>query len=290
MHTISVIVPIYNNAKYLPKCLDSLLAQTYRDLEIILVNDGSTDGTFQICEAYRQKDSRIKVISQPNSGCSAARNRGIEMASGTYISFVDGDDWVEDNYFERLVSVHEETGSDVTITNFVRFEEETSVFHFYTRKEDSYVKEYKPEEWFQHMFGIENHSSCFVTAWGKLYNRKLFRLLRYPVGKIAEDDYTTFYTYLMSQKIAYINEPLYVYRTNQSSISGTNKLADRIPLASIEEAITMMTILGIDTTAAIAIFKERLRLQKGSYLVDGRVDEYNHVSMMIELLEKNHKI
>lgn len=72
MHTISVIVPIYNNAKYLPKCLDSLLAQTYRDLEIILVNDGSTDGTFQICEAYRQKDSRIKVISQPNSGCSAA--------------------------------------------------------------------------------------------------------------------------------------------------------------------------------------------------------------------------
>ncbi|WP_022770282.1 glycosyltransferase family 2 protein [Butyrivibrio sp. NC2007] len=287
MKKVSIIVTVYNVQDYLPKCIDSILSQRYENLELILINDGSTDRSFSICEDYAQRDSRVKVISQPNGGISVARNRGIEAATGDYIVFVDGDDWIEGNFLERMVTVHEETGSDVTICNYTAFNQENTIFSFYVSPEDSYVKIFTPNEWFQHIYGIENHSTCFVVAWGKIYNKCLFEKLLYPAGKIAEDDYSTYFTYLQADKITYVNEGLYIYRIHPNSITTSNKLLDRIPLRSIEEEFTMMTLLGLDTTAISRIFIVRLKMLKKACLLDGKVDDYKHICLMLDILKKH---
>ncbi len=286
--TVSVIVPVYNVSKFLEHCLTSIVNQSYRDLEILLVNDGSMDQSFLICEEFRKKDPRVRVISQSNAGLSAARNRGIEAATGDYISFVDGDDWLEENFFERMVSVHEETGSDVTICNYKAFEEEKSLFYFYTNFEEKYVREYTPSEWFRNIYGNGDFSTNFVVAWGKLYNRALFENIRYPVGKIAEDDYTTYFTYLLSEKIAYIHEPLYIYRKNPEGISKTKPVIERLPLQSIEEEFTLATLAAdIDTSSIRKIYLERLRILRDWCLFAGRAEDYRHICLKIEVLKKH---
>ncbi len=281
---VSVIVPIYNADAFLDKCLYSIVNQGYRDLDIILINDGSTDQSFQICEEYRQKDPRIRVISQSNAGLSAARNHGIEVAIGDYISFVDADDWLEENFFERMVAVHEESDSDVTVCNYARFETEKSLFVFYKDFKNKYVKTYTPAEWL-----LSNYGSIeYVVAWGKLYNRELFKLIRYPVGKIAEDEYTTTFVYLLSQKVVYVNEPLYIYRKNPNGICGTKTLFERMPLQSIEEEFTMATLVGgFDTSSIRKIYLERLRLLKEYCLREGRVEDYRHICLKLEVLKKH---
>lgn len=116
---ISVIIPIYNAEKYLSACMDSLLSQTYENLEIILVDDGSKDGSLTLCRAYEQKDSRVRVIHQENQGVSAARNAGLKMASGAYIAFVDADDYVETDYFQRLYQAITESAADMACCDYV---------------------------------------------------------------------------------------------------------------------------------------------------------------------------
>lgn len=118
---LSVIIPVYNVEKYLPKCLDSIINQTYKNLEIILINDGSTDNSGKICDDYAKNDKRIKVIHQINRGVSAARNVGLDFCSGDYITFVDSDDWCDKNYFYDVMNYFEIYNIDVIITNFERF-------------------------------------------------------------------------------------------------------------------------------------------------------------------------
>ncbi len=286
--TVSVIVPVYNVSKYLDQCIGSLLKQSYKDQEIILVNDGSTDKSFLICEEYRKKDPRIRLISQENAGLSAARNRGIEAAGGDYLCFLDSDDWLEENFLERMVSVHEETGSDVTICNYKAFDEEKSVVYVYQSFEEKYVKEFTPSEWFRNIYGNGDFSTNFVVAWGKLYNRSLFENIRYPLGKIAEDDYTTYFAYLLSEKIAYIHEPLYIYRKTPTGISKTKPLMERLPLQSIEEEFTLATLAeDIDTSSIRKIYLERLRILRDWCLFAGRAEDYRHICLKIEVLKKH---
>ena len=118
MDTISVIVPVYNIEGYLGKCIDSIIAQTYKDLEIILVDDGSSDHCGAICDEYAKKDNRIKVIHKPNGGLSDARNHGIEAATGRYLGFVDGDDWIEEDMYEHIAANIEKYSPDCVITQF----------------------------------------------------------------------------------------------------------------------------------------------------------------------------
>ncbi len=286
MKKVSIIVAVYNVQDYLPKCIDSILAQHYENIELILVNDGSTDRSFSICEDYAHRDSRIKVISQQNGGLSAARNHGIELAAGDYLVFVDGDDWLQENFLERMVAVHEETGSDVTVCNYMRFNQQKSTFLMYIRPEDTYVKTYTPNEWCRDLYEHVHGRVCSVTAWGKIYNRRLFDKLRYPVGKIAEDNYTTYFTYLQSDRITYVNEALYVWRMNPNSITGTNKPTDLTPLSCLEEEFTLMTLIGLDTTEFRRFFINRLRFLKDTTLSDGRYDEYRHICLMLDILKK----
>ena len=216
---ISVIVPIYNVEKYLPRCIESIINQTYTNLEIILVDDGSPDKCGEICDEYARKDARIKVIHKENGGLSDARNAGIEIAIGQYIAFVDSDDFIASNMYEVLHKNIKETNSDIAITNFYKFENEEEIVEI--RQEEKIII-YNREEMFRHMY---DNYLLTVVAWNKLYKRQIFKQIRYPVGKIIEDSAIVHYLIDKSTKIVISNLQLYFYYQRTDSIMNTPNLA-----------------------------------------------------------------
>lgn len=211
---ISVIVPIYNVEKWLSRCVDSILAQTYKNLEILLVDDGSPDNCGEICDDYAAKDQRVKVIHKPNGGLSDARNAALDVAKGEYITFVDSDDYVTHDYISSLFSLIIAFDADISIEACHIFEEgQTPIIH--------HTKIFKynmtPQQAISQMFYQKGFD---VNAWAKLYHRSLFCGIRYPKGQIYEDLQTTFKLMLKSSKIAYANKPVYYYMFRKDSIEG----------------------------------------------------------------------
>lgn len=223
---ISVIVPVYNVCDYLKEAIDSVLNQTYKNLEIILVDDGSIDGSEDIIEEYSKKDDRIKCIHQKNQGLSAARNVGLENAHGEYVFFFDSDDYLHSQIFDILINVLNETNSDIVIASHCKGEVVNSKW-----KEKSYfgmnfeVRDGKYWITENVLYSNEYTSVDMCCAWGKLYKRKMFDSTLFPIGKLREDEFTTYKLFYMSQKIAYYGQPLYFYRQRDGSIM--NKKSDK---------------------------------------------------------------
>lgn len=212
MGLISVIVPIYNVEKYIKRCVDSIIVQTFEDFELILVDDGSTDNCGVICDEYASHDSRIHVIHQKNGGLSAARNAGIDWAfansDSEWLSFIDSDDWVHPYYLEALHQGAILCGVDVVIGDFER-----------TESENPCVDESKIVATMQNVedFYCE-HCVTATVAWGKLYRKECFKRIRYPVGRIHEDEFVTYRILFRYDKVAVINQPLYAYYQRKNSI------------------------------------------------------------------------
>ncbi len=202
---ISIIVPVYNVEKYLQECLDSVLAQTYKNLEIILIDDGSTDNCPQICDDYAAKDKRIKVIHQKNQGVSAARNAGLKMAKGEYIGFVDSDDYIKPDMYEYLYQLISKDNADMAMCNMCQ----TDTF----RSSDPIEKDYL----FISAKDIFNYSDWMLPV-NKLYKSSIFYNIRFQEGlSHGEDAYAIF---KIIQKISFISlgkEAKYYYRQNNSS-------------------------------------------------------------------------
>ena len=178
---ISVIVPVYNVEPYLEKCLDSIIGQTYKDLDILVIDDGSTDHSDEICDKYAEKDKRIKVFHTENRGLSAARNLGLENAKGEYIGLVDSDDWIEQDMFEALLSKIEETAADVAeCGSFVDYPEKSI-------KRTAIQQVVQSEESIEALL----HGRISTQVWNKLYNRSCFENVRFPDGRSFEDIATT---------------------------------------------------------------------------------------------------
>lgn len=289
---ISVIIPIYNDEKYLESCVESVLGQTYTNIEIILVNDGSTDSTPLICEQLKQKDNRIKVLHKNNGGVGETRNMGLAVATGEYISFVDNDDCMETEQLETLYYFLKKTNADVVIGNFYEYSEENNIFKFYISEKDYFEQSYTPEEWMHQQYnGIYNISQCFTVPWGKLYKRTLFDNIAYPDNQPVEDDFTTWKVYLSANKIYFINKALYMHRKSKESITQKVSLSDVFPLSSIEERITLMSLLGMDITHELEAYKYRLALHEKELLKDGtkNIIKYKNVVYKRNLLEKIKK-
>lgn len=212
---ISIIIPIYNVAKFLPKCLDSVLAQTYANLEIILVDDGSTDECNKICKTYAKKDQRIKLIRQKNSGLSAARNTGIKNANGKYIGFVDSDDWIEPEMYQTLHDILVTHHADISICGVKKVDNERENIKLRRSK----TIEYTQEEYIKKFFKI-NSQSCEYYAWNKLYKKELLNSTQYPKGLTSEDVFGTYKAILRAQKIVAATQNYYHYRQNNNSITG----------------------------------------------------------------------
>ena len=285
MELVSIIIPAYNVESYIRKCVESVIVQTYKDLEVIVINDGSTDSTFSQLMELKEKDSRIKVISWPNQGLSAARNLGIEISNGDFIFFLDGDDWLDSTCVERMIAVQKQENSDIVVADYMRFREEDSNFLLHIAKEDYYTKTYSMTEWFMNM---ENEGMIFVFAWGKLYKKELFKNLRYPINMKMEDAYTTYLSYLLTDRISYIHEPLYIYRVNPSGIMSTSSKKDRYPARPLEEEITILSMLGMNNEIAIKSYYNRLHFLKEELSSKGQISyEYYKICTFLEILKKH---
>lgn len=231
---VSVIVPAYNVAGYLPQCLNSIVRQTYDHLEIIIVDDGSTDKTGSIAEEWAANDQRISVIHQPNGGLSAARNTALDAARGQLITCIDSDDYVHSEYVERLYQALIEQNADLAVGGFVKFDEGTMPQLKplpATAKQLAYCQsEAINAVFYQNRL---DHSAC-----GRLYRRELFEGIRYPVGRLYEDIAVVYPMLLKVKKVVLIDTPLYYYLQRPDSIIGhfSPKRADVLDLLDkIEE-------------------------------------------------------
>lgn len=209
---ISVIIPVYRVEAYLKRCVDSVLAQTYPDMEVILVDDGSPDGCPGICDRYAAADHRVKVIHQENAGLSGARNAGIEAAQGEYLAFVDSDDYLAPEFLEKLYRACIETGSDMSVCRWEYVKGEQI-----PERGSGEVKVYSGREMLANLYTPDG--AYFVVAWNKLYCRELFQEIRYPVGRIHEDEATTYRIFDRIKQAAYVDSSLYGYFVAPSSIT-----------------------------------------------------------------------
>ena len=214
---ISVIVPVYRVEEYLERCVKSILSQTYENLEVILVDDGSPDQCPAICDACAEKDARVKVIHQENKGLSGARNAGIDAASGEYLAFVDSDDYVSPHFIEELYQLLQDTGCAIGQCRFSYVKGDGLV-----EEGDSAFCIYRGESLMEQLYGPEEKATCFVVAWNKLYRAELFKETgsRYPEGRIHEDEATTYRLFHEAKKLAFLDRALYGYYTeNGGSIT-----------------------------------------------------------------------
>ena len=215
---ISVIVPIYNVEDYLPRCLDSILTQTYENIQLILIDDGSVDGSGAICDAYAAKDGRVQVIHQENAGIGRTRNVGLSLCQGEYITFVDSDDYLFPDALERLYGRMQADGSDMLIANCIRLYEDGSCggpCHTYP------AEAMDRTAFLRCMTDIDAVPVC---PWGKLYSKACMEGIAYPAVRVGEDMMTFPAVVERCQRISMENEPVYYYfQRGNSLMRGQNQ-------------------------------------------------------------------
>lgn len=210
---ISIIVPVYNVEKYLQKCINSIINQTYKNIEIILVDDGSKDSSGKICDELEKKDNRIRVIHKENGGLSDARNVGLKIATGKYVGFVDSDDYISEDMFETLYKLNKDNNSDISIVSF---------YELYRGKVIS-VRDSKEKKVFDKIDAIKElliDTNIQSYAWNKLFKRELFDNIEFPTNKNFEDIATTLLLFEKANKVVLLEEPKYYYVRRDDSIIG----------------------------------------------------------------------
>lgn len=221
---VSIIVPVYNVDKYFRRCVDSLLCQTYSNIEIILVDDGSTDKSGSICDEYLYIDKRIKVIHKKNGGLSSARNAGLEIAVGEYIGFLDSDDWARPEMIEFLLSIIMEENSEIAQCGFTPFIEGQQLSE-YAKKD--YIREPTVHlscvDAYNQLYGIDVNNWINFITWNKLYKRGLFDSLRFSEGMHNEDVIMTAKIIALCSKISISNTPMVYYMQRENSIMGEQR-------------------------------------------------------------------
>lgn len=216
---VSIIVPVYNVELYLEDCVKSLTGQTYSDIEILLVDDGSTDGCGAIADRLSENDDRIRVFHKENGGLSSARNLGLEHATGDYLAFIDSDDYAAPNYVEKLIRRMTDENADMVLCNFyISLRDRNVVSERLTHYPDGTV--FTPEEYLDRFY---TYCGSFAVAWNKLYRRELFDGLEYVPGIQGEDAQILLSLADRCRKIVYLNEELVYYRQRKSSIMGGKK-------------------------------------------------------------------
>ncbi len=222
--TVSIIVPVYQVKEYLDMCIQSLRAQTYRNLEIILIDDGSTDGSGQLCDQYAGEDVRIKVLHQKNKGLSGARNEGLKLATGDYIAFVDSDDAVSPYFIESLYTIIKEYHAQIAVCSYEKGDQ--AVWDHgsrYKGKEYCIGADEMLIQWHGKRKKVE------TVVWNKLYHRSVFggKTDIFPEGKIHEDVYVSHLLVNNAERIAVTGRKLYFYRSRTGSIKKSSVTKER---------------------------------------------------------------
>ena len=222
---ISVIVPVYKVEKYLDKCLDSILRQTYQDFELILVDDGSPDRCGAMCDAWAEKDKRIQVVHKANGGLSDARNTGISRARGEYLLFVDSDDWIDRDMLKTLHSLAVESGAELTCCNFVRVNEDSFLTRDIVHVAPGILSQ---DDYWRQCFAQKKERTYYEVAWNKLYKRELFREARFSLGKIHEDSLILYDIISQCRTIALSDRVGYYYLQRPDGIMGRERSLDNL--------------------------------------------------------------
>lgn len=259
MRKVSVIVTVYNTEQYIEECIVSLINQTYKNIEIILIDGGSTDKTPEICRKYESKYKNIRLIQKENEGVSAARNRGIEETTGDYVFFVDGDDWIDKDTIELLVCLEEENNADIAFVIKEGHTDSTGKVLIGDGK--------------KMLLHILNVSA--VETWGKLFKRQLFDDVSFPKGKLHEDLYVMPTIFLKCKKIVAYHKGLYHYRIRDDGLMGTELKGDFKDLYEC-------WLDGIKKCCLLSSDKKFVKELQKRYLYDALWYFYNIVCLMDE--------
>jgi glycosyltransferase involved in cell wall biosynthesis len=219
---VSIIVPVYNVKTYLDACIESIVRQSYVEIEIVLVDDGSTDGSGELCDAWGRRDSRIKVIHKRNGGLSEARNKGLDIAQGTWILFVDSDDYIQVDLVKKCYEAIQIYKADLVFFDYEKVEE--SCDREIPSKENNLIERYSGKEMLKEF--IKNEKGSVISC-NKMYHRKIWDTLRFPVGRIHEDEYVIVDIWKQVDKAIYRKEVLYYYRQREGSILHSKTLKSR---------------------------------------------------------------
>lgn len=231
MEKISVIVPVYNVEKYLERCVDSILCQTYRNLEIILVDDGSKDNSPGICDSYCKKDKRVKVIHKKNGGLSSARNVGINESTGKYMAFVDSDDFLEKNMYEIMYNLMIENNCNIVTCSYKYVYDNGMIKK---RCKENIQKKYS---FFDAIKEMNLFDRFDMSACTKLFKKELFNDIRFPEGKLSEDYYIMYLLFEKAGEVYYISDPFYNYFQRINSITKSVNINNDFLLAAQEQMI-----------------------------------------------------
>lgn len=227
---ISVIVPVFNVEKYLEKSVRSLMMQSYKNIEIILVDDGSPDTSGELCDTLASEDDRIKVVHKTNGGVSSARNSGIEASEGEYLCFIDGDDYVTDNYIQDMYDTLIKYNVDISTINQYKIWDNGRTEELYPQKTGTIFIKTGIETLSDMLYG----KTCYATCCCKLYKREIFDDIRFPVYSMGEDSYTMYSCFIKAKNVAHLYKPSYYYIQHSESAMHTDnydKFYDYIELS-----------------------------------------------------------
>ena len=268
---ISIVVPVYNVEAYIEHCIHNILSQTYRNLEVIIVNDGSPDDSIKIAKELTKDDPRFIYIDKENGGQSDARNAGLDIATGDYIFFCDPDDFMFEKSIENLYYASQLTEADIVVGSFCRFEE--GMFYFYPKpKEDELLFPLSARDAIQGMDSMEDYTLLRYSAvWGKLFKKHLFDEIRFPKGKYAEDQFIMWKLYLASEKMTRYDSDIYAYRINFKGLTQNYNLSHLDFIEAIEERIhTLMGMPELDYPMELALNQYKFALKRNLSMLEGK--------------------
>lgn len=280
---VTVVVPVYNVSNYLGKCIDSIINQTYKKLEIILVDDGSTDNSGAICDDFASKDKRIKVIHKENGGLSDARNFGIDIATGEYIVFVDSDDYIALDMIEFLYNSLESNEADISTCLYQNFYDGEDVLE----SDDNISYVCSNTEALEKMLYQQD---CTTSAWGKLYKTSLFDGIRYPKGKICEDLDTTYLLFSKANKIVINTAKKYFYLQRETSIINSEfnpKRMDALKFVKNETDYIIKNHLEIFKSAVNREFMEAIFILSSMSSLKGNK---KYIRMISDTIKETRKV
>ena len=268
---ISIVIPVYNVEAYIEHCIHNILSQTYRNLEVIIVNDGSPDDSIKIAKELTKDDPRFIYIDKENGGQSDARNAGLDIATGDYIFFCDPDDFMFEKSIENLYYASTLMKADIVVGSFCHFND--GVFYLYNPDKDGeMLSRMSAKEAIEGMDSMEDYPFLRYSAvWGKLFKKDLFNTIRFPKGKYAEDQFIMWRLYLASDVIVRYQSDVYAYRVNYKGLTQNYNLSHLDFIEAIEDRIqTLMKMPELDYPMELAFNQYKFALKRNLSMLEGK--------------------
>ncbi len=285
---VSIIVPVYNTEKYIRQCLDSILNQTYQNFECLLINDGSSDNSADICREYVAKDTRFRYFEKENGGVSSARNLGIECSGGAYITFIDSDDWVDSDYLEVLYSAILEEQADIAVSTYKKFNISDNCWYFHSFQVKYDRKVFTNIELIDELVDLDSFDFSYRFVSGKLVNKTSLKKIRFnELTTLGEDMEFWFKLYLISARIVYVNRDSYIYRVSDCS-RHVSLEKFRSDLQQYLNFLTFLSIKGFDISRykdrCISLIQGRDQIVKelADYDTDENIRWFNEMLFLLE--------